>query len=424
MFLLFTLIMFALALSAHFRSVQVRWIRGVWFFISLLPSELPWVFGFIQVIAILVFSVSLGELNAANIIAIALSLMTLGLWYRLHRRAFTADADLHNALREGLGDDYESEPISNSVVSAPSVIEEKAWLRPFSFRRTGIERLADISYGPHSRQRLDIYRPAEAADNSAENIKLRPILLQVHGGGWMVGHKRQQAKPLIHYLAQNGWICVDINYRLSPRHRYPACLTDVKMAIAWLKDNIASYGGDPLFIAITGGSAGGHLSILSALTANTPQFQPGFEQADTRVQAVVSMYGVYDFTNSNRSWSGAALQKFLYRFVMPSSFEADPELWQAASPKFHISEKAPPMFVIHGTNDCLVFIEDVRDFIRTARAKVGSPILYAELVGAQHGFDLFHSVRVEYTLEAVGKFLQFCYTSALSERKAGDQKAG
>lgn len=415
MFLLFAMIMLVLALSAQFRSVQIRWIRGVWFFASLLPSELPWIFGLIQVIVSLMFLTSLETLNALDRIAIALSLVTVGVWHRLHRRTFTADADLHNALREGLGDGYESQSLSDLPVSAPSVIQKKAWLKPFSFRRPGIEEVTDIPYGSHPRQRLDIYRPSGLTNKAGKN-KVRPVLLQVHGGGWVMGHKRQQAKPLIHYLTQNGWICVDINYRLSPRDRYPACLIDVKTAIAWLKENIADFGGDPQFIAITGGSAGGHLSTLSALTANLPQFQPGFEQADTGVQAVVSMYGVYDFTNSKRSWSGASLQKFLHRFVMSKSFAADSELWRMASPKFHVSEKAPPMFVIHGTNDCLVFVEDARDFVQTARGKMSSPLLYAELVGAQHGFDLFHSIRVEYMLEAVGKFLQYCYADALVKR--------
>ncbi|MBL7660064.1 alpha/beta hydrolase, partial [Escherichia coli] len=93
-----------------------------------------------------------------------------------------------------------------------------------------------------------------------------------------------------------GWICVAINYRHSPRNTWPDHILDVKRALAWVKAHISEYGGDPDFIAITGGSAGGHLSSLAALTPNDPRFQPGFEEADTRVQAAVPFYGVYDFT--------------------------------------------------------------------------------------------------------------------------------
>ena len=98
------------------------------------------------------------------------------------------------------------------------------------------------------------------------------------------------------HLAELGWICVAINYRHSPRNTWPDHIVDVKRALAWVKAHITDYGGDPNFIAITGGSAGGHLSSLAALTPNDPQFQPGFEDADTRVQAAVTFYGVYDFT--------------------------------------------------------------------------------------------------------------------------------
>ena len=86
---------------------------------------------------------------------------------------------------------------------------------------------------------------------------------------------------------------------VSPRSTWPDHIIDVKQAIAWVKAHIAEYGGDPDFIAITGGSAGGHLSSLAALTANDPNFQPGFEEADTRVQAAVPFYGVYDFSRTD-----------------------------------------------------------------------------------------------------------------------------
>ena len=78
----------------------------------------------------------------------------------------------------------------------------------------------------------------------------------------------------------------------------PAQIIDVKQAIAWIRENIAAYGGDPDYIAITGGSAGGHLSALAALTPNDPAWQPGFEDADTSVQVAVPHYGVYDMAGA------------------------------------------------------------------------------------------------------------------------------
>ena len=154
----------------------------------------------------------------------------------------------------------------------------------------------DISYGEHgTRNHLDIWRRPDL-DRGGK----APVLLQVPGGAWMVGSKRQQAYPLMSHLAELGWVCVAINYRLSPRSTWPDQIVDVKRALAWTKEHIAEYGGDPDWVAITGGSAGGHLSSLAALTPNDPQFQPGFEDADTSVRAAVPFYGLYDFTTDER----------------------------------------------------------------------------------------------------------------------------
>src|SRR5699024_9791242 len=123
-----------------------------------------------------------------------------------------------------------------------------------------------------------------------------PVLLHVHGGMWMGSDKRYEALPLLYRMARRGWVCVSINYRLCPKDPFPAQIIDVKRAIAWTREHIAGYGGDPSFIAVTGGSAGGHLAALAALTPGAREFQPGFETAETTVQAAVPQYGIYDFT--------------------------------------------------------------------------------------------------------------------------------
>ena len=79
-----------------------------------------------------------------------------------------------------------------------------------------------------------------------------PVLVQIHGGGWIIGDKREQGRPLMHHLAANGWVCVAPNYRLSPRVSFPEHLIDVKRALAWVREHVAEYGGDPGFVAITG----------------------------------------------------------------------------------------------------------------------------------------------------------------------------
>src|SRR6202035_162930 len=110
-----------------------------------------------------------------------------------------------------------------------------------------------------------------------------PVLVQIPGGALDVNGERPQAYALIGRMGELGWICVSIAYIDSPGRVWPAHIIDVKRALAWVRDNIAEYGGDPDFIAVTGGSAGGHLASLAALTANYERLQPGFEDADTTV---------------------------------------------------------------------------------------------------------------------------------------------
>ena len=200
-----------------------------------------------------------------------------------------------------------------------------------------------------------------------------------------------------------------INYRLSPRAAFPAHIIDVKKAIAWIRENIADYGGNPDFIAITGGSAGGHLSALAALTPNRLEWQPGFEEADTTLQAAVPFYGVYDFLDRNGIRPEMSMEGMIADLVMQCTQKANPELWDSGSPLSHVSAQAPPMFVVQGTHDSLVWVEEARAFVSALQAVSEQPVAYAELPGAQHAFEIFHSVRTDHTVNAVGHFLEWTH---------------
>ena len=392
MLLSFSMAMLVLLLIARYRSPRNGIIRIIWFFLSLLPSELPWAVALFQGVVTLLLLFFVDPFSLDNLAALALSVLTIAGWYDLHCKTWrTADA-LHDALRKRIPE------LNDSGFDTHAIVQQRHWLKPFRYHRPGVEHLQDIDYGPHARQQLDIYRAA-ARDITTP----QPVLIQIHGGGWMLGHKHQQAQPLLHHLAQHGWLCVDINYRLAPRHPYPHCLQDVKAAITWVKQHIADYGGDPQFIALAGESAGAHLGMLAALTADHPEFQWD-AKADSRVQAVVSLYGVYDLTEDSHTWSGL-VGRFLQKKIMP----ATPDILRIASPRHQIIDNAPPVFVIHGTTDSLVFVEDAREFVEELRQTSLAPVVYAELEGAEHGFDLFHSVRTEFTINAIEKFLHHCY---------------
>jgi len=335
------------------------------------------------------------------------ALSWLGLLY-LHCQAMDAPQYLRAALRSALGENYRSEiPLARQQVLCDE-IQSREWLRPFHFSRDGVLKHSHIAYGDAGKRNLlDIYQPAEPREGGF------PVLLQVHGGAWVIGSKEQQGKPLMYHMAQRGWISVAINYRLSPRAAFPAHIIDVKMAIAWIRQHIVEYGGNPDFIAITGGSAGGHLSSLAALTPNRAEWQPGFEDVDTTLQAAVPFYGVYDFLDRNRIRPEMSLEEFLGERVIQLPRQDNEHVWDSASTLSHVSADAPPTFVIHGTHDSLIWVEEARVFVDALRGVSTQPVAYAELPGAQHAFEIFHSVRTDHTINAVGHFLEWTHAQWL-----------
>ena len=222
-----------------------------------------------------------------------------------------------------------------------------------------------------------------------------------------MGDTKHQAYPLMDRLQSAGWVCVPISYRLSPKATFPDHIVDVKRAIAWVKEHIEEYGGDPDFVCITGGSAGGHLSSLAALSANAPEFQPGFEDADTSVRAGVPFYGVYDFLDWNGKGGPAGSIRHIEKSVLKTSPKSDHDGWMKASPLSWAGPDSPPMMLLHGTNDSLVPVDGARRLARALRASSNQPVVYAELPKAQHAFDIYGSVRTLYAVRAVEEFLSY-----------------
>ena len=323
-----------------------------------------------------------------------------------------ADQALTDALDECFGPDFRDQVCHPTGGQSERTPRGGLLYRPGPHRRYAAET-SNISYGPGgAAHRLDIWRRPDVAPGSRA-----PVLLQVPGGAWAVNRKRGQAYTLMSRMVELGWICVSINYSKSPRCAFPAHLIDVKRAIAWVRENIADYGGDPDFIAITGGSAGGHLASLAALTPNDPAFQPGFEHADTTVEAAAPYYGVYDFTNPENMHE--LMLPFLEQFVMKTRYTDAPEQFEAASPISYVHRDAPPFFVLHGERDELVPCGQARTFYAALRAAGAATVGYAELANAHHAFDITPTVRSRLAANAVADFLGVVYgrrESALMDR--------
>ena len=277
----------------------------------------------------------------------------------LGRRALGTGPAVERALLEGLGTDWRDG------------VDAELAARPRR-RRHGVERIANIRYGPAGRRNLlDLYR--HRSDFAGDG----PTLIYLHPGGFQFGSKRFGARRLLHRLAGNGWVCVSANYRLLNAAEFPDPLIDVKKVIAWVREHGGEYGADPTTVFLAGSSAGGHLASLAALTPNDPVFQPGFEGADTSVAGAISLYGYYGPVSSGE---------------------------RPSSPLAYVTAKAPPFFVAHGDQDTLVIVEDARRFAEQLRAASSNPVVYAELPAAQHGFDLFPSRRFETVLDAIEAF--------------------
>ncbi|MEI2706312.1 MAG: alpha/beta hydrolase [Ilumatobacteraceae bacterium] len=275
-----------------------------------------------------------------------------------------------------------------------SRVRWRSLVRPFHNSAAGIEIERDVAYGPDKRQRVDIYRPAGSPEG-------RPVLLYIHGGGWVSGDKRTQALTLLHEAARRGYVVVSANYRLAPRNKYPLWVQDVKAALVWVRATIAQYGGNPQWVAVAGGSAGGHLAAVLATTPNEPSLQPGAEDVDTRVAACVPLYGAFDFTDRWGIRGKTSMVGFLEKMVMSSKLAADRPTWELISPAHRGGPDTPPFFVVHGAIDVLLYREETRAFVDYLRGTGAPTVLYAELPHAQHAFDMIKSVRTFATVDAI-----------------------
>jgi acetyl esterase/lipase len=295
----------------------------------------------------------------------------------LVRRSIAARAALADVLPDALGLDWQAEvDASFAAKSRRHLPLARAMLNPFLRRRGDVERVADISYGPADRLNLlDVYRHRSRPTGS-------PVFVHLHGGRFVSGAKNRESLPLLYRMASRGWLCISANYRLSPDASFPDHLVDAKRVLAWVRNHSAEYGADPAVVFIAGDSAGAWLAAFSALTPNHAEYQPGFEQVDTSVVGAVCLYGYYGQIDS-------ALD---------------------STPMAHLNADAPPFLVIHGDRDSVAPVEGSRRLASELRQVSRQPVAYAELPGAQHTFDYFHSIRCDLTVDVIENFTAYVRT--------------
>jgi acetyl esterase/lipase len=211
---------------------------------------------------------------------------------------------------------------------------------------------------------LDLYVP------KAE--KPLPVVVWIHGGGWKIGSKN--FRLLVRDLTKDGFAVASIDYRLSRRAKWPAQREDCIAAIRWLRENGAEYRIDPTRMALSGDSAGGHLSALIGLKEGKP-----------KIRAVVALYPPTDLVKLGEHYINEKHNLIVQLFG--GSFEKTRAAAADASPVNHISDNAPPFLIIHGDRDTMVPLDQSTDLAARLR-EAGIESRLVVLKGRGHAFGL------------------------------------
>lgn len=365
----------ALGMSLAIRPLSYSgWPGKLSWLASAVPSESPFV-AFYWVLGVTLLALAQGDLDSPPaMVALAVAGVSLLATPTIIMRSLRARTAIERAHAEELGRGWrDSIPAGVSGRASRGLPWVRILIAPLPLIRTDVRKFANIAYGGSGRKtQLDLYRRRTRPSGG-------PILIHLHGGNFRTGRKSFEARALLHRLASRGWICISANYRLQPSASFPDYLVDVKNVIRWARAHAHEHGADPTHVIVAGSSAGAHLAITAALTENDPAFQPGFEDADTTVTAAVGLYGYYGPVDRSRQ-------------PLPSS------------PADYFHPDAPPLLIAHGGQDTFVPAEHARQFVERMRAAATHPVVYVELPGAQHSFDLFHSIRFETLIDGIESF--------------------
>lgn len=245
----------------------------------------------------------------------------------------------------------------------------------------------NITYGKagDTELKLDLARP--------EGSGPFPAIVFIHGGGWSGGN-RQGYRGQIQEAAKRGYVAATVSYRLMQFDRakketttattiFPAQIHDVKAAIRWVRANAEKYHIRPDRIGVTGGSAGGHLSLMVGLTDPTSKLEgdSGNPGQSSRVQAVVNVFGPTEMVGCYEKSSVA----WIFRLFMGGTPSEAAERYKAASPVTYVSKDDPPVLTLHGDKDALVPIEQAKLLDEKMKAAGASHTLMV-FQGQGHGF--------------------------------------
>ena len=263
-------------------------------------------------------------------------------------------------------------------------------------------------------EQLDLYLPETPPAG-----KLSPGVVWIHGGGWSGGTKNEaRAKNICGILARAGYVAVSVDYRLG-EGAWPTNLFDCKNAVRFLRAHAAEYHLDPNRIGVAGGSAGGHLALMVALTGGKDGFEP--QGADTpypgvssAVRCVINMYGITDLLTrqqTDKTGQPTATRRLMgnsLKFFGAASDDAD--VLKQASPVTHVAKSSPPILTLHGRADTTVDFAQAEELDRVAHER-GAAHELVLLDGVGHTFDWEKWSKKPLPIDAKARALAFFATN-------------
>lgn len=271
-------------------------------------------------------------------------------------------------------------PRNFAVADAP-VLEDRFPVQPVAFPG-GVKAYRDVAYQQlpgYIPQVVDVYVPASKGPH--------PLVLYIHGGGWVGGHTRHSGAlanfpAVLAQLTAEGFTVASLEYRLSSEAKFPAQLQDAKAALRFLGDHAAQYKIDASRVGVWGGSAGGHLTALTALTCHDTALDPKADK-DVCATAAVTWYGVFDFPALVASRPGGA--DGAAQQLMGCEGACTAQQLGFASPVSYIDAKDPPFLLIHGEDDKVVPVAQSHLAEERLRA-AGVPVEAIYIPGVDHSF--------------------------------------
>ena len=274
----------------------------------------------------------------------------------------------------------------------------------------GVTGLPNVTYQTLPGYRpmtLDLFLPPESFSKAGP----RPWVMYVHGGGWVMGGPRRSGAysdwpKVLASLAAEGYVVASVGYRFSREAPFPAAIQDVKAAIRWLRVNAVKYNLDPARGMTWGQSAGGHLAALAAVTCGVPALEPpprvvpvarnvetspsspeGADEVSDCVQGAVAWYGMYDLETAYAQTTGStsAPPNIMNLFLACQDAPCPADRLRAASPTSYVDAKDPPIFLMHGTDDQTVSVDQTTRFHAALQA-AGVPTKMVVVPGVGHSW--------------------------------------